>query len=350
VPATLKHGDFQAIIESAPEAIIVFNFEHFLYLNRFAAEQLGFESESLVGQPIMNFVHPESRPFVIDRLGQLALTGQSAGPMEVRFISRDGKVIPAEVVSVPISFEGQPAILGFIRDISQRIEAELALRESEERFGNAFTYSPHGMGIVALDGHWLRANKSLCEMLGYSDEELQALTVQEVTHPDDAAEDVLLIQRLISGSSDSYERIKRYYRKDGEMIWVSVAVSAVHDQSGKPMYLIGQVENITARRELERRSLQSERLAGIVETTIAVAHEMNNVLTVLAMNAELLATNASQEEVPEVAAEILMASNRIAATVKRLRNVADMKSVEYLGDRKMLDLSSGPAKPIDGGS
>jgi PAS domain S-box-containing protein len=350
VPATLKHGDFQAIIESAPEAIIVFNFEHFLYLNRFAAEQLGFESESLVGQPIMNFVHPESRPFVIDRLGQLALTGQSAGPMEVRFISRDGKVIPAEVVSVPISFEGQPAILGFIRDISQRIEAELALRESEERFGNAFTYSPHGMGIVALDGHWLRANKSLCEMLGYSDEELQALTVQEVTHPDDAAEDVLLIQRLISGSSDSYERIKRYYRKDGEMIWVSVAVSAVHDQSGKPMYLIGQVENITARRELERRSLQSERLAGIVETTIAVAHEMNNVLTVLAMNAELLATNASQEEVPEVAAEILMASNRIAATVKRLRNVADMKSVEYLGDRKMLDLSSGPAKPINGGS
>jgi PAS domain S-box-containing protein len=350
VPATLKHGDFQAIIESAPEAIIVFNSEHFLYLNRFAAEQLGFESESLVGQPIMNFVHPESRPFVIDRLGQLALTGQSAGPMEVRFISRDGKVIPAEVVSVPISFEGQPAILGFIRDISQRIEAELALRESEERFGNAFTYSPHGMGIVALDGHWLRANKSLCEMLGYSDEELQARTVQEVTHPDDAAEDVLLTQRLISGSSDSYDRIKRYYRKDGEMIWVSVAVSAVHDQSGKPMYLIGQVENITARRELERRSLQSERLAGIVETTIAVAHEMNNVLTVLAMNAELLATNASQEEVPEVAAEILMASNRIAATVKRLRNVADMKSVEYMGDRKMLDLSSAPAKPIDGGS
>jgi PAS domain S-box-containing protein len=348
VPADLKHGDFEAIVESAPEAIIVFNFEHFLYLNRFAAEQLGFESESLVGQPIMNFVHPESRPFVIDRLGQLARTGQSAGPMEVRFVSKDGKVIPAEVVSVPISFEGQPAILGFIRDISQRIEAERALRESEERFGNAFTYSPHGMGIVGLDGRWMRANKSLCEMLGYSDDELQALTVRAVTHPDDSAEDIALIQRLLSGSSDSYDRIKRYYRKDGEMIWVSVAVSAVHDQSGKPMYLIGQVENITARRELERRSLQSERLAGIVETTIAVAHEMNNVLTVLAMNAELLATDASPEEIPEVAAEILMASNRIAETVKRLRHVADLKSVAYMGDKKMLDLSPTPKKLTNG--
>jgi PAS domain S-box-containing protein len=349
VPAALKLGDFQAIVESAPEAIIVFNFEHFLYLNRFAAEQLGFESESLVGQPIMNFVHPESRSFVMERLGQLARTGQSAGPMEVRFVSKDGRVIPAEIVSVPISFEGQPAILGFIRDISQRIEAERALRESEERFGNAFTYSPHGMGIVGIDGRWIRVNKSLCEMLGYSAEELQALTVRAVTHPDDAGEDVQLIQRLVSGSSASYDRIKRYYRKDGEMIWVSVAVSAVHDQSGKTMYLIGQVENITARRELERQSLQAERLAGVVETTIAVAHEMNNVLTVLAMNAELLATDASPDEIPAVAAEILVASNRIAETVKRLRNVADLKSVAYMGDRKMLDLSSKPPNASNSG-
>lgn len=348
MPPALKHGDFQAIVEFAPEAIIVFNFEHFLYLNRFAAEQLGFASESLVGQPIMNFVHPESRPFVIERLGQLARTGQSAGPMEVRFVSRDGRVIFAEVVSVPISFEGQPAILGFIRDISKRNEAERALRESEERFGNAFTYSPHGMGIVALDGHWIRANKSLCEMLGYSEPELQSLTLREVTHPDDIAEDALLIQRLLDGENAAYNRIKRYYRKGGETIWVSIAVTAVHDATGKPLYLIGQIEDITSRRELERRSLQAERLGGIVETTIAVAHEMNNVLTVLAMNAELLATDASPEEIPGLAAEILVASRRITDTMKRLRNVADMKSVAYLGDKKMLDLSSTSTEPDDG--
>jgi PAS domain S-box-containing protein len=349
VPTALKHGDFQAMVESAPEAIIVFNFKHFLFVNRFAGEQLGLESEALVGQPIMTFVHPDSRAFVLERLSQLARTGQSAGPMEVRFVSHSGRVIPAEVVSVPISFDGQPAILGYIRDISQRNEAARALRESEERFGNAFTYSPHGMGIVALDGRFVRANKSLCEMLGYSDEELQTLTVRGVTHPDDAAEDVDLIRKLLTGESKSYTRVKRYYRKDGEMIWVSLAVSAVHDSDGKPMYLIGQVQNITAQRDLERRSLQAERLAGIVETTIAVAHEMNNVLTVLTMNAELLASNASAEEIPEVASEILRASQRIATTVKRLRNVADMKSVAYMGEKKMLDLSSSSNKPPLGG-
>ncbi len=336
------------MVESAPEAIVVFDFEHFLYLNRFAAEQLGSESESLVGQQIMKFVHPESVALVVTRLQQLARTGQAGPPMEVRFVSKTGKVIPAEIISVPISFDGQPAILGFIRDISQRNEAERALRESEERFGNAFTYSPHGMGIVALDGRWMRANKSLSEMLGYSDEELQGLTVRAVTHPEDAAEDVVLTQRLVSGESNTYNRIKRYYRKDGEMIWVSLAVSAVHDLAGNPIYLIGQVENITARRKLERLSLQAERFAGVVETTIAVAHEMNNVLTVLTMNAELLASDAAPEEIPEVAAAILSASNRIAATVKRLRNVADMKSVAYMGEKKMLDLSSTRPKPRGG--
>jgi hypothetical protein len=75
---------------------------------------------------------------------------------------------------------------------------------------------------------------------------------------------------------------------------------------------------------------------------------MNNVLTVLAMNAELLVTNPSAEEIPGLAGEILQASDRIAATVKRLRNVTDMKSVAYLGDKKMLDLSSTPPKPANG--
>jgi C4-dicarboxylate-specific signal transduction histidine kinase len=121
-------------------------------------------------------------------------------------------------------------------------------------------------------------------------------------------------------------------------------VSAVHNAAGDPLYFIGQIQDITLQRQLEQRSLQAERLAGIAETTIAVAHEMNNVLTALTMNAELLAHDASPQEIPEIAAEILSASNRIAAIVQRLRHVADLKSVDYLGDKKMLDLSSDSLK------
>ena len=344
MPPSLKSGDFKAMIESAPEAIIVYNFETFLYLNPFAAERLGADAASLVGQPIMDFVHEDSKQLVVDRLRQLAETGAASPALDVCFVSRSGSIIPAEIVSVPITFEGHPAILGLIRDISKRTEVERALRESEERFGNAFRYSPHGMAFVSLDGRWLRANKSLCEMLGYSEEELRDISFQTVTHAEDVKEDLAHLARLISGEISSYTRVKRYYRKDGELIWASLAVSAVHDAAGAPIYFIGQVQDVTVQRQLEQRSLQAERLAGIAETTVAVAHEMNNVLTALTMNAELLAHDASPEEIPEIAVEILSASNRIAAIVQRLRHVADLKSVDYLGDKKMLDLSSDSLK------
>jgi PAS domain S-box-containing protein len=332
------------MIEQAPEAVIVYNFETFLYLNPFAAERLEADAASLVGQRIMDFVHPSSRQLVIERLGRLAQTGTAGPAMDISFVSRSGVVIPSEIVNVPITFQGKPAILGLIRDISKRKEAEQALRESEERFGNAFRYSPHGMAFVAPDGHWLRANKSLCEILGYSEEELLEITFQAVTHPDDVWEDMAQLRRLVSGEISTYNRVKRYYRKDGQLIWVSLAVSAVHNDAGDPIYFIGQVQDITAQRDLEQRALQSERLAGIWEATRAVAHEMNNVLTVLRMNAELLANDASPEEIPEIAAEVVSASSRIAEVVQRLRHVADLKSIDYLGDTKMLDLSTDTSK------
>jgi PAS domain S-box-containing protein len=344
MPPTPKSDDFKAMIVNAPEGIIVYNFETFLYLNPFAAKRLGADAASLVGQRIMDFVHPESRGLVVERLRKFAQTGTAGPAMDVRFMSRAGTVIPAEIINVPITFDGQPAILGLIRDISQRLDAERALRESEERFANAFRLSPHGMAFVALDGRWLRANKALCEMLGYSEEELRDIDFQTVTHPEDVPEDLAHLARLVSGEVSSYHRVKRYYGKDRRLIWVSVAISAVHDASGAPLYYVGQIEDITLQRQRQQQSLQAERLGGIAETTIAVTHEMNNVLTALTMNAELLAHEASPEEIPELAAEVLAASNRIAGIVKRLRNVTDLRSIDYLGDKKMLDLSSGPHK------
>ncbi|HEY3113201.1 MAG TPA: PAS domain S-box protein [Gemmatimonadaceae bacterium] len=335
-------ADYRTMIESAPEAIIVYTPEKFLFVNRFAAERLGADPKSLIGHPIMEFVHADSAPVVVDRIRQLADTGEGGPPLDVRFVSRSGNVMPAEIVSVPIVYDGQKALLGLIRDISKRAAAEQALRESEEKFANAFRQSPHGMAFVAPDGRWLKANRALCEMLGYTEEELLERRFADVTHPDDVATDLEQLRQLVAREISSYNRIKRYRRKDGSVIWVSLAVSAVHNAEGVPIYCIGQMEDITSRRALEEERAHAQRRAGISETTIAVAHELNNVLTALVMNAELLASNASIEEIPEIAAEILTASTRIASTVERLRKMGDPKSVDYLGERKMLDLSAKP--------
>ena len=337
-------ADYRAMIESAPEAIIVYTPEKFLYLNAFAASRLGSDAASLVGQPIMEFVHPSSIPVVTRRLRDLMSGDTSGGPVEVRFVSKDGRVIPAETVSVPITFGGQPAFLGLIRDMTKREEIERALRESEERFANAFRQSPHGMAFVDPSGHWLKANLALCDMLGYSEEELQQRTFADITHPEDVGTDIEQLRRLVNGEIGSYHRIKRYVRKDGRVIWVSIAVSALHDAAGKPTYFIGQMEDITFRRAMEEERAHAERRAGIIETTVAVAHEMNNALTALMLNAEQLSKDTPPEELSEIASEILSASAGIATTVQRLRNVIDHESVEYVGSRKMLDLSPKPKK------
>jgi PAS domain S-box-containing protein len=336
--------DYRTMIEAAPEAIIVYTPERFLFLNKFAASRLGSDPASLVGHPILEFVHPDSIQVVVDRLRQLVKTGEPGPPLEVRFVSRTGEVMPAEIVSVPIVFDGQQAILGLIRDISRRYEAEQALRESEEKFANAFRQSPHGMAFVDLGGRFTKANDALCEMLGYTESELLGLRFADITHAEDVATDLDQLERLIRRDISSYHRIKRYHRKGGEAIWISLGVSAVHDAEGKPIYFIGQMQDITSQREMEEARATAQRRAGITETTIAVAHEMNNVLTALMMNAELLAQDASPAEVPEIATEILAASNRIAATVQRLRQVDDTKSIDYLGQEKMLDLSPEPIK------
>src|SRR5256714_1240013 len=139
----MTDNQFQTIVESAPDAIIVYTAEKFLYLNRFAAQQLGAEPAELVGQPIMSFVHPDSIPVVMQRIHDIFGSGGPGAPLEVKFRSRTGEVILAEIVTVPIELDGQAARLGFIPAECRRAEAERALRESEELFANAFRMSPH---------------------------------------------------------------------------------------------------------------------------------------------------------------------------------------------------------------
>ena len=339
-------ADLMTMVENAPEAIIVYTPEKFLYANAFAARRLGAGAASLVGQPIMEFVHPESVQVVVERIRELLKTGEAGPPLDVRFVARDGTVIIAEIVSVPVTFAGEKAILGLIRDTRRRAMAEEALRESEQQFANAFWHSPHGMGFVGPEGRWLKVNHALCKMLGYSEKELLERTTADVTHPDDIEMDIEHRRQLVAREVTSYSRIKRYRHKEGRIVWVLLAVSVVHDATGMPSHFIGHVQDITLQREMEERSLEAQRVAGVAETATAVAHELNNVLTVLMMNAELLAGDSTPEEVPAITAEILSASKRIAATVQRLRNVADLKSVNYLGETRMLDLSARTVRKL----
>jgi diguanylate cyclase (GGDEF)-like protein/PAS domain S-box-containing protein len=123
--------------------------------------------------------------------------------------------------------------------------------ESEERFRNAMEYSAIGMALVSTEGQWLQANKALCQFLGYSQEELQQMTFQQLTCPEDLNSDLEQLEQLVRGDISTYSMEKRYYTRSGELVWALMAVSVVRHTDGTPLYFIAQVEDINDLKQTE---------------------------------------------------------------------------------------------------
>ncbi|SFR01502.1 PAS domain S-box-containing protein/diguanylate cyclase (GGDEF) domain-containing protein [Enterobacter sp. kpr-6] len=125
------------------------------------------------------------------------------------------------------------------------------ITESEARFRNAMEYSAIGMALVGTDGQWLQANKALCRFLGYTQEELRSLTFQQLTWPEDLNADIEQLEMLVRGDINSYSMEKRYYTRQGDVVWALLAVSLVRHADGTPLYFISQVEDINDLKQTE---------------------------------------------------------------------------------------------------
>jgi PAS domain S-box-containing protein len=149
---------------------------------------------------------------------------------------------------------------------NERKQIEVALRNSEEQFRNAFENASIGMAIVSLDGHWVKVNPALCPIIGYSSEELLALTFQDITHPDDLDLDLSYVHQLLAGTISHYQMEKRYFHKQGHIIWILLDASLVQDEQGNPLHFIAHIQEITARKEaqktLELQSVIMHNMAG----------------------------------------------------------------------------------------
>jgi protein-histidine pros-kinase len=118
-------------------------------------------------------------------------------------------------------------------------------------FEAAFTHAPLGIALLDLDDHWVAINRALCEMTGYTQPELEALSFAQISHPEDADSDLEEYERLLKGELDTYTVEKRYVHKDGGTIWALASVSLVRDEGGEPRHLIVQVQDITERKRME---------------------------------------------------------------------------------------------------
>lgn len=137
------------------------------------------------------------------------------------------------------------------RFIAEQERISKALQESEEHFRTAFDYAAIGMALVSPEGRWLRVNRSLCEILGFQEEEFLSCDFQELTHRDDLGEDLAHIYRMLAGEILNCQLEKRYIHKHGHEVWALTSASLVRDAQGEPLHLIFQIEDITERKRAE---------------------------------------------------------------------------------------------------
>lgn len=147
-------------------------------------------------------------------------------------------------------------IVAIYDDVTDRMKAEIALRESEETFRNYFENSPIGKSITGIDGS-MKVNESFCRMVGYSKQELLRMKWTEITHPDDLELSLRMQKSLLDSTNERVSFEKRYLHKSGKIIWAEMTMAVQKNADGKPEYIITMANDITERKRAEEEILES---------------------------------------------------------------------------------------------
>jgi diguanylate cyclase (GGDEF)-like protein/PAS domain S-box-containing protein len=226
-----------------------------LRVNAAAGKIVGRHPQALVGATLSDVVHPADADGVMAQLHALVAGSLSDLRAETRVVGRDGGVVWIGVdASCVRDGDGTPlVVLAQIDDITERRKADAAMVEAEGLFRTTFERAPIGMILTDIDGVLLRANPAFGVIVGRAPDALLGKTVADLTHPDDLDVTTTHVASLRAGEMNMYTIEKRYLHADGHMVWVSVSASCIRDGEGAPLYLIGQIEDVTESRAMRER-------------------------------------------------------------------------------------------------
>ncbi|MBN1908358.1 MAG: PAS domain S-box protein [Pirellulales bacterium] len=307
-----------------------------------------------LGGPI-KLIHPADREVAVKRT-ECLLAGQPH-ISEFRIITKSGATRWLRDYGRPIRDDLEERtlrIFGAAQDITDRKQAEQALRESEERFRLVFEEGPLGMATLTPDGTLLQVNRALAQMLAFSPEEMVGKSLAELVHPDDAAGSAAVLRQLAHGDLPRHTWEKRCLTADGRVVWGRVTATVLHDHEGNMLCVLMMIEDITERKRTEEALRRAERLASIGTLAAGIAHEINNPLGAITLSVDavtLAEEQADREEILRVALENIRASalrcGRIVKSVLQFaRDEVSQKSLGDLADvvRRARDMARSFAK------
>jgi PAS domain S-box-containing protein len=204
------------------------------------------------------FSDPEGKSYTALEfpLARSVLEGETITHEEVHVIRGDGSQGIILIDSSPINNEQGEIIAGVATfyDITEQKQTEAKLRASEERFRAFFDSAPIGLLVADLTYRIVSINQAICDLLGYTKEELSSLTFLDITHPEDIEKDIELYQQLLAGDVENYQLKKRYLHKNQESVWVHLTVTLIRDSEKQPLYGLGMAQDMTLLKTAQERS------------------------------------------------------------------------------------------------
>lgn len=253
---------------------------------------------------------------------------EQTGTFEYRLYHKDGSICWISQTSSSRWDEAQNCwiVTAISSDISERKQVEAALRESEEKFRRAFDDAAIGMALISPDGQFLQVNRSLCEMVGYSEAELLRLNSLEITHPDDIEINLAAAMQVLKEKQRIYQLKQRYIHKSRSIIWILISVSLVRDQNRQPLYFVAQIQDISEQQAALRERQQIDQMKD--EFISVVSHELRTPLTAIHGALGMLGTGIFAKR-PERAKEMLtIALNNCDRLVRLVNDILDLERLD----------------------
>lgn len=313
---------YRRLVESAPDAIVIHVDGKIVFINEAGIRLGGAQSsDQLVGRALLDFVHPDFREVVGERIRDAVVDKKELPILEEKFIRLDGITIDVEVSSIPFTYRGRSGAQVVIRDITERKRAEEALRQSEERYRSLvysardaiFTLSPEGI-ITSL-------NPAFETITGWKTEEWVGKSFTSVVHADDIPVAVQNFKRLMQGElvpvHELRIRTKRETYVSGEF---TITPQRLRD---RVVGMIGIARDITERKKLEENLRQAQKMESLGTLAGGIAHDFNNILAIILGHASLHRKNEkSPEQFSQSIEAIITATNRGAGLVRQLLTFA----------------------------
>ena len=247
-------------ISDIGEGLVITENGRYLTANAAYQELTGYDSAELAAlDSLVDLAPLDERKRLADELATRPERGDLPFRYESALTRKDGQRIQVETAVRRLGAQGKHRLLALVHDISDRHRLAEAERESETRFRTLFEQAQAGMAFAGLDGHITTVNPAFCQLVGYSETELRKLSLQDITHPEDAAALQDELRRMLAGEDEGTRTESRYTRKDGEPVWVDLTTRLVRGPDNKPLYLQAVAVDLRHRKRAE--VLQAARFA-----------------------------------------------------------------------------------------